>query len=291
MLHDVASLIKQTFSDWIEDKAPQLGAALAYYAIFSIPPLLIVVLASVGFFYDGDVAGGIQREITKLVGEPTARTIMETAQYRSGDRGVFAGIIGVFLLLFGATGVFGALQDALNTIWEVQPKPRRGILGIIKDRFLSFTLVLGIALLLLIALVISAALAALGGLLNAWLPGGEAVAHLIEWVISFVGITILFATIFKLLPDATVAWKDVWIGAAATAALFTIGKTAIGLYLGKGDLGEAYGTAGAVIVLIVWVYYSAQILFLGAEFTQVYANKYGSHVVPDEDAERMTSTS
>ncbi len=274
------SLIKQTFSDWSEDKAPRLGAALAYYAIFSIPPLILLVIAAVGLVYKGDVAGAIQTQLATLIGANTAQTIMQTSQQPEG-KSAAVGIAGVAILLFGASGVFAQLQDAMNTIWEVKPKAKRGVMGMIKDRFLSFTMVLGIAFLLLVSLVLTAAISAFGS--------AAAVGHILELVISFAVITLLFAMIFKLLPDVKIRWSDVWVGAAMTAALFTIGKFAIGLYLGRSSVGSAYGAAGAVIVMIVWIYYSAQILFLGAEFTQVYANQYGSHVTPAENAEPVTA--
>jgi membrane protein len=274
-------LVKQTFSEWTEDKAPRLGAALAYYAVFSIPPLLFLVIAIIGLVYHGDVAGAIQSQLGSLIGESTARTMMETGRQQKTGGGFLPAIVGIALLLFGASGVFGELQDALNTIWGVKPKEGRGVTGIIKDRFLSLTMVLGIAFLLLVSLVLSAAVSAIGG----WLPGGEALGHVIELALSFGITTLLFAMIFKVLPDVKLTWSDVWIGAFATAALFTIGKFAIGVYLGKGSIGSSYGAAGSVIVMIAWIYYSAQILFLGAEFTQVYANRYGSRVRPSENAE------
>jgi membrane protein len=283
-LRNLTSLIKETFSDWTEDKAPRLGAALAYYAIFSIPPLVLLAISAVGLVYEGDVRGAMQQQLAGLIGSDTAATIMETTRRSSDEKDAAAGVFGIALLLVGASGVFAQLQDAMNTIWEVQPKPGRGIFGMIKDRFLSFTMVLGIAFLLLVSLMLSAAVAAFGTLLGAWLPGGETVAHVFEFALSLGVTTLLFAMIFKLLPDVKIGWNDVWVGATATALLFTAGKFILGLYLGKGSIGSAYGAAGSVVIMIVWVYYSAQILFLGAEFTQVYANKYGSRVVPRENA-------
>jgi membrane protein len=274
-------LIKQTFSDWIEDKAPRLGAALAFYAIFSIPPLILLIVATVGFFYEGNVAGLIQQQLSGLIGEETARTMMEVRQHESGEGGFLYGLFGIGLLLLGASGVFGQLQDAMNTIWEVKPKANRGILGMIKDRFLSFTMVLGVTFLLLVSLIVSATVAAV----SEWLPGGAAAGHLVELSLSFIVVTLLFAMIFKFLPDVKIGWNDVWIGAAGTALLFVIGKFLIGWYLGNASISSSYGAAGPVIVMIIWIYYSAQILFLGAEFTQVYANRYGSRVVPKEHAE------
>ena len=282
-------LLKETFSDWTEDKAPRLGAALAYYAVFSIPPLIVIVITLIGLVYKGNVTGAIQTQVASLIGKDAAQTMLQTAQYHGQKGGTLAVVFGVGLLLFGATGVFAELQDALNTIWEVQVKEKGGILVAIKDRLLSFTMVLGMAFLLLVSLVLTAALSTIGGMLNVWLPFGEVVAKALDFAISFGVITLLFAMIYKVLPDVKIAWSDVWIGAAATSALFTLGKFVIGWYLGKGNVGSDYGPAASVIILIVWVYYSAQILFLGAEFTQVYANRHGSHVVPAEGAEPVTS--
>jgi membrane protein len=277
-------LIKHTFSDWSEDKAPRLGAALAFYAIFSIPPLIVLVVATVGFFYKGDVTGAIQQQLSGLIGEDTARTMMEVRQQQRSEGGFLSGFFGIGLLLLGASGVFGQLQDAMNTIWEVKPKADRGIMGMIKDRFLSFTMVLGVTFLLLVSLVVTAAVAAV----SAWLPGGSAPGHLLELSLSLIVVTLLFAMIFKFLPDVKIGWNDVWIGAAGTAVLFVIGKFLIGLYLGNASISSSYGAAGPVIVMIIWIYYSAQILFLGAEFTQVYANYYGSRVIPKEHAEPVS---
>jgi membrane protein len=282
-------LLKETFSNWTEDKAPRLGAALAYYAVFSIPPLIVIVIAAIGVFYKGDVAGAIESQIASLVGNDAARTMLQTTQHHGQKGGILAAVLGIGLLLFGASGVFAELQDALNTIWEVQAKNKGGILAVIKGRFLSFTMVLGMAFLLLVSLVLTAAISAFGGMLNAWIPFGEVLGKVLDFGLSFGVVTLLFAMIFKILPDVKLAWSDVWIGAAATAALFTLGKFVIGLYLGRANVGSDYGPAASVIIMIVWVYYSAQILFLGAEFTQVYANRYGSHVVPAEGAEPITA--
>jgi membrane protein len=198
---------------------------------------------------------------------------------------LIATVVAVATLLIGASGVFGQLQDALNTVWGVEPKEGRGVWGFIKDRFLSFVAVLGTGFLLLVSLVLSSALAALGKWFSGSLPLPEAVLQAINFLLSFIVITGLFALIFKVLPDAKVAWRDVWIGAALTAVLFTIGKFAIGLYLGKSNVASAYGAAGSLVIVLVWVYYSAQILLYGAEFTQVYANRFGERIVPAPDAQ------
>jgi len=197
--------------------------------------------------------------------------------------GIIATVVGLVTLLLGATGLFGELQDSLNTIWEVAPK-KRSILETVRARILSFAMVVAIAFLLLVSLVISAGLAALGQFMSGVLPLPEAILQGVNFVISFAIITVLFGLIYKVLPDAEIAWHDVWIGAAFTAFLFTIGKLAIGLYLGHSGTASTYGAAGALVLLLLWVYYSAQIVFFGAEFTQVYANRYGSHVRPASDA-------
>ncbi len=263
-------LIRKTYSEWSQDKAPRLGAALAYHAIFSIPPLVVILLGVLGLVYHGDAAGALQAQLSALAGERTAAAIMETGRQQTSGGGMLAVLVGIVLLLVGASGVFGELQDSLNTIWDVQPKEKTGILETIRNRFLSFVMVLGVAFLLLVSLVFSAAIS----LVSKSLPGGEAFVHILELAISFAVTTLLFALIFKVLPQARIAWRDVWIGALATAALFTIGKFAIGLYLGKATIGSTYGAAGGVVVIIVWVYYSAQLLFFGAEFTQVYARRH-----------------
>ena len=286
----VLNLVKQTLSDWSKDKVPRLGAALAYYALFSIPPLIVLVISSIGLFYRGDVTQAILVQLSTLMGHDTARTVIEISQVKNSGNGILAGSMGIFLLLFGATGVFAELQDAMNTIWGVQPKPGRGITDILRDRFLSFTMILGIAFLLLVSMIITTLVEVVGGALASAIPGGTVIGHSLEIAASFAVVTILFAMMFKILPDVKIAWNDVWIGAAATSALFTIGKLLIGLYLAKGSVRTTYGAAGSVVVMIVWVYYSAQILFLGAEFTKVYTHEHGSRFVEAaENAEPVTN--
>ena len=284
-------LIKEAFTDWNEDKAPRLAAALSYYALFAIAPLLVIVIAIAGLFFGQEAASGaIAGQIQGLVGEQSAQAIQEMVANAGASRsgGIIATIIGIVTLLFGALGVFGQLQDALNTIWEVQPKPDRGWLEMIKERLTPFTMVLGIAFLLLISLVISAALAAIGKFFGGIFPGFALIGQIINFVVSFGVITLLFAMIYKYLPDAKIAWNDVWIGAAATALLFTIGRLLLGLYLGRSSTASAYGAAGSLVIVLLWVYYSAQILFMGAEFTQVYAKKYGTQIEPAENAIPIT---
>ncbi len=289
-LNTLKYLVTQSFKEWSEDNASRLAAALAYYTIFSIPPLLIIAIAIAAQLFDRTaVQQQVVGELTALVGSDGAEVIENMLESSDEtDESIVASVISVITLLLGASGVFGALHGALNTIWEVQAKPGRGLLGTLKDRFLSFTMVLGVGFLLLVSLILSTVLAAFGEFVNNALPTLVIVAQLVNFVVSFGVVTVLFALIYKVVPDVKVAWRDVWIGAAVTAILFTIGKLAIGLYLGNSAPGSTYGAAGSLIVLLVWVYYSAQILFLGAEFTQVYANKFGSRIVADEDAIALT---
>jgi len=231
--------------------------------------------------------GQLLGQIEGLVGEQGGKAIqaMVASANQSGS-GVLGSVLGIIMLLFGAAGLFGQLQDALNTIWEVQPKPGRGVLGFLQDRFLSFSMVLGTAFLLLISLVVSAVLAALGTLLGGWQT--SVVGQIINQTLSLAVIALLFAMIYRFLPDAKIAWRDVWLGAFITAVLFTVGKFLIGLYLGHTSTASAYGAAGSLAVLLIWLYYSAQIFLFGAEFTKVYANRYGSRIVPADNAIRVT---
>ena len=280
------TLLKDTFGAWSRDKVPRHGAALAYYTVLSLVPLLVVIIAMIGLIFGRDAAQGyILDQIGSLVGPQSAAAIKEMIQRASQpSTGIMATIVASVTLLAGASGVFAQLQDSLNSLWGVEPKEGRGLWGLIRDRFLSVATLLGTGFLLLVSLVLSAALAAFGKWFGGWLPAPEFVLQGLEFVISLSVITVLFALMFKALPDAKVAWGDVWIGAGLTALLFTIGKFAIGLYLGKSDVGSAYGAAGSLVILLVWVYYSAQILLFGAEFTQVYANTLGSRIVPSDNA-------
>ena len=279
-------LLRESFEKWSADKAPRLGAALSYYTVFSLVPLLVLAISIAGLVFGTEAAQqAIMAQIESLVGPQSAAAIkqmLEIAQRPSS--GALASAIAVVTLLLGASGVFAQLQDALNTVWSVEPKAGRGLWGTIKDRLFSLMAVLGTGFLLLVSLVLSAALAAFGKMFQGRLPGHEGLLHLADLAISFGVITLLFAMMFKLLPDAKIAWRDVWIGAGLTSVLFTVGKFAIGMYLGKADVGSAYGAAGSLVILLVWVYYSSQILLYGAEFTSVYANRYGSRIVAVSNA-------
>ncbi len=279
-------LFKEAFTAWSDDKVPRHGAALAYYTVLSLVPLLVVIITMIGFIFGREVGQGyILGQIGSLVGPQSAEAIKDMIQRASEpSTGIVATVLATGTLLLGASGVFAQLQDSLNSIWGVKPKEGRGLWGLIRDRFLSLAALLGTGFLLLVSLALSAALSAFGKWFGGWLPAPEFVLQITEVLISLVVITGLFALMFKLLPDAQVAWRDVWVGAALTALLFTIGKFAIGLYLGKSDVGSAYGAAGSLVIILIWVYYSAQILLFGAEFTQVYANSLGARIVPSENA-------
>ena len=279
-------LLKDTFNSWLDDRAPRMAAALAFYMIFSIAPLLIIVIAIAGLvFGQDDVRAQIATQISGLVGPGGTATVMSVIdQIREPSSSIIAALIGVVTVLFGASGVFGELQDSLNTIWKVQPKPGRAVLGIIRERFLSFVMILGLGFLLLVTLVISTALAALGSYLKGVLIGSQYFLQGLDFVLSFFFTTLLFAMIYKILPDARVKWSYVWMGAAVTALLFSLGKFLIGLYLGKSTVASAYGAAGSLIIILVWVYYSAQILFFGAELTHCYAARQGPLPGPTENA-------
>jgi membrane protein len=280
------TLIKETFSEWFADKAPRLGAALSYYTVFALAPVLLVVIAVAGLVLGPEAAQGkIVEQLSGLLGEDAA-SIVQTMLVNANRRGtgVMATVIGIATLLVGATGVMVELQAALNTVWKVIPKPGQAVKMLIRSRLIGLGLVLSMGFLLLVSLVISAALAAVSEWLSDIVPEWLVLGYLINYGISIFVIALFFALIFKVLPDAKVSWHDVWIGAFVTSLLFHLGKFLIGLYLGQASVASAFGAAGSLAVLLVWVYYSAQIVLLGAEFTRSYANRFGSHVVPEEHA-------
>ncbi len=326
------AILKGTFKEFNEDNVLRLSAALAYYAVFSIGPLLVIVVGLAGLAFGHEkVRHQVEQQLQVMVGEKSSAgsgarqeqrgeaSVQNTEGEKSSPEGsnpekpaavsgviesmmkaqhhgksLMTTIVGIVALFFGAAGVFGQLQDSLNTIWEVKSKPGGGILGFVRTRFLSFAMVLGIGFLLLVSLALTTFLSAMTGSLGHMLPASETILHGLNFVISFAVITALFAMIFKVLPDVRVPFKKVWVGAIATALLFTIGKYLLALYLGRESTRSPYGAAGSVIVILMWVYYASLILFFGAEFTQVYVkatsknvepNKYAVPVIEEERAE------
>jgi membrane protein len=272
-------LCRKAVMAWVDDYAPSMGAAISYYTIFSLAPLLVIVIAIAGAIFGREAAQGqIVEQISGLVGREGAVAV--ESMLRSVDepgKGLVAGVVSVVVLLIGATTVFAELQSALDRIWHVPEKEKpSGVWAVLRARLLSFGLILGLAFLLMVSLLVSAGLAAFGSWFGGLMPGWEALLHVLNVAISLGIVTVLFAMIFKLMPTARIAWRDVWIGAAVTAVLFELGKLAIGLYLGKSGVNESFAAAGSLVVLVAWVYYAAQIFLLGAEFTKVYANEHGS---------------
>jgi membrane protein len=286
-------LFKNTMAEWLEDKCPQLGATLAYFTVFSLAPLVVVLLAVFGFIFGNSETARdrITEQLQYFIDPSGIKVIRDiAAQAAKPQAGIVATSIGVIVGLFGASGVFGALQEALNTIWGVKPKPGGGIWAFVRARFLSFAMVGGVCFLLLVSLTVETVLRGFNDYLKTILPGGDAIAIALFLVFDIAVIVLLFAFIFRYLPDAKIAWRDVWIGSALTAVLFVLGKFVLALYLGSGTAGSAYGAASSLITLLLWIYYSAQILLFGAEFTQVYANTYGSRIKPKEHAVKIERT-
>jgi membrane protein len=284
---EVFALFKKAATAWVEDRAPRLGAAMSYYTVFSLAPLLLISIAVAGFVVGGDTARTSVIESTGgLIGEDGGKAIegMIDNAARNRGGGLFASAVGLVMLLLGASGVFVELQDSLNTVWGVEAKTGGGIKGFLRDRFFSFAMVIGIGFLLLVSLVITALLGAMGEWMSTALPGGAAVWQIVNMAVSLAIVALLFAMIFKLVPDVQLTWRDVAVGAVVTSILFSIGKLLIGLYLGKSSTASVFGAAGSLAVLFIWVYYSAQIVLYGAEFTQVWANTYGSHLLAGPNA-------
>ena len=284
-------IFRQTIREFGADKVPRLGAALAYYTIFSIGPLLLIAVAMAGIFLGQDAAQGkISAELGRVFGATTAKSVEQMIEAAAKPKsGTVATMIGVVMLFVGASGVFGQLKDALNTIWNVEPKKNGGVKVFLVQRFLSMAMVLGIGFLLLVTLVFDAMISAMGSYLGRYV-GGESLLHVAGLLVSFGLAVALFAAIFRILPDLKIAWHDVWLGAVFTAVLFVLGKWGLGVYLGKAAIGSSYGAAGSLVVLLVWVYWSAQILFFGAEFTQVYARTLGSLQGDTSKEEAMAET-
>ena len=280
------NLLKETFADFSQDKATRLAAALAYYAVFSLAPLLVIAIGIAGLVLGRQaVQGQLMTQISGAVGDQAAGLIQTMIQNTSKpSAGITATVIGFVILLFGASGVFGQLKDALNTVWEVAPKPGRPFVRTLADRIVPFIMVLGIGFLLLVSLAISAALSVAARFLGSAVGQTALVGQVVNFVFFFLVSALLFAMLFKVLPDAEIQWRDVWVGALFTSLLFSIGRLLLGLYLGRAGVASPYGAAGSLVVLLLWIYYSSQILLLGAEFTQVYAKRYGARIQPAANA-------
>jgi len=301
-------LARESFTQWSDDYAPSMGAALAYYTIFSIAPLIVIAVAVAGFVFGAEAARGeIFAQLRGMIGDDGAAAVQGLVKSASEPgKGTFAAIAGVVTLLLGATTVFGELQSDLDRIWDVPKSSESGIKALLRGRLLSFGMILGIGFLLLVSLVLSAGLSALARFWNSWFTGWEVVLQAVNFLVSFAIITGLFAMIYKLLPRCRIEWRDVWVGAMVTSLLFAIGKLLIGLYLGKSGVTSGFGAAGSLVIVLLWVYYSSQIFLLGAEFTKTYAHHHGSltqtaapanaataqHVVPmDRSEPRYARTS
>ncbi|HEY9698948.1 MAG TPA: YihY/virulence factor BrkB family protein [Trichocoleus sp.] len=280
-------LIKETAAEWQADKVSLWAAALAYYTTFSLAPLLVIAIAIAGAIFGEEAAQGeIVGQIRGLVGQQGAEAIQAMLQNanRPGSGGVVATVISVITLLLGASGVFGQLQEALNAIWHVKPKPGTGVKNFVQDRFLSFAMVLVIGFLLLVSLILSTTFAAVATGVGSILPHWAVLGQVLNFVISFGGITVLFALIYKVLPDVKVPWRYLWVGSIVTALFFNIGKFLIGLYIGSSSIASSYGAAASLAVVLVWVFYSAQILLTGAEFIKVYSRQKTGRVRPSSNA-------
>lgn len=274
------SLMRDSVTAWIDDFAPSMGAAISYYTVFSIAPLLLIVIAIVGFVYGREAASGqIFDQLRGLFGDEGAAAIQGMVKSASDPgKGIIATIIGALTLLFGATTVFNELQSALDRIWRSPAAEKKeGLWNLLRSRILSFGLILSVGFLLLVSTVASAGISALSSIWGSWFGGLEIVLQIVNILVSLAMVSVLFALIYRFLPRARIGWHDVWIGAGVTALLFTIGKFLIGLYIGKSSVVSGFGAAGSLAVVLIWVYYSAQIFLLGAEFTWVYSYRYGSH--------------
>lgn len=289
-LRRLIETLKDAATGWLDDEAPRLSAALAYYTIFSIAPLLIIVLAVVSIAWGnqpGNVRADLLTQLRSTLGPEGAsmiQTMLDNTS-RPGSGGILATVLGTIALLFGATGVFNQLQGALNTIWNVPDASGGGVVGFLTKRAWSFVMVLGIGALLLISLLLSTAIAALNQVLTDLSPALNLLAYVLNMLLSLALFTGLFALMYRVLPDVEIVWRDVLVGAAITAILFTLGKTAISVYLSSSGAGSAYGAAGSLVVLLLWIYYSTLIFFFGAEVTQVYARRYGSKIRPEAATE------
>jgi len=286
----VWKLLQKSFWAWSNENALEWGAALAYYTAFSIAPLLLIALTIAGVFYKGDNLAYVHHHIAGLVGPNAANTLTSAIRsIRSSEHGTLASIISVFMLMLGASSVFNQLQNVLNRIWGVQPKPGRFWRDLFKQRMISFAMVIGVGFVLLVSLVLSALLAIVTNYFSYLLPGADMFWQLLDMGLSFAIITFFFAAIFRIVPDVHIAWRDVWLGAVISAVLFVAGKMGLAYYLGHSGMESAYGAAGSLLVMLAWVYYSSQIFFYGAEFTKLYAEENRSKVKPLRGVEAVST--
>ena len=283
----IGEVLKNSFKGFGDDKITKMSSSLAYYTIFSMAPLLIIIISLSGIFLGQDAAEGkVYGQLAAFVGANTASQLQEMIKNASlSGKSVTAAIIGIATLVIGATTVFAQIQDSINFIWGLKPKPKRGWLKFLKNRFLSFSVIIGLGFLLLVSLSISALIDGFSNSLQAYFPKVTVVIfYIINLLITLAITTLIFGAIFKVLPDAKIKWKDVLVGSVVTAVLFMLGKFGISFYIGKSQVGSTYGAAGSLVILLLWVYYSAIILYFGAEFTKAFAMKYGSQIHPDEYA-------
>jgi membrane protein len=284
-------LLKDSAIAWDKDNIAQLGAALAYFTVLSLSPLvsLVILFSSFGFGHQA-ASGQLVSQVRGLIGDQGADLVqsMITNAYNSGSN-VFVAIFSIAMLLVGASAVFIQLRDSLNAIWHVQQKPAGTIRAFLRARVFSFAMILGIGFLLLVSLILSAALAAMSNYISSLISIMAGLVSILDLMISFVGITVIFAFMFKFLSAATLTWKDVWIGASVTSLLFSVGKLLIGLYLGNSAIGSTFGAASSLVIIMMWAYYSSQIVLFGAEFTRLYAMRFGTRIHPNESADQIVT--
>jgi membrane protein len=286
-IKSMGSLLKETFTQWINRDPFRNSTVIAYYTIFSLPGLLIIIINLAGYFFEQQaVSNEINQQVRALVGSKAAQDVQAIVSNASQSEGfTLSSVISLATLLFGATGVFYQLQQTLNVMWEVKSQPKRKLLKLAMDRLFSFGLILVVGFLLLVSLVLSTVLSMISNWVAAYFSDSlNIVFRLLDISVSLGVITLLFAAIYKFLPDAEIEWRDVWIGALVTSLLFVLAKFALGLYFAYSDPGSAYGAAGSIILIMLWVSYAGMILFFGAEFTRVYARHHGRRIVPSDYA-------
>jgi membrane protein len=279
--------LKEVFSDFVDDKAMKFSASLSYYTIFSIAPFLAIIISFSSFFFAREaIQGELYPQINELIGNEAALQIQQMiTNIHLSKNSFFATVLSFIVLIAGATGIFSEIQDSINHIWGLKSKPKRGLLKMLLNRLISFSLIISLGFLLMVSLLLNTVVEALSKQLMKFLPGnGVYVVNILNNCLMFILLSFLFGIIFKVLPDAKIKWKDVMVGAVTTTILFMIGKFCIGFYLGHSNLGSLYGTAGSIIIVMLWVYYSAVILYFGAEFTKVYAKHYGGKIMPNDYA-------